>query len=147
MPQLTQIMLGQIQEAFPRVLIWLPWQPKFSFLPVPFFSPCYKFSVGAFDWSNLHQVLLLKERKEWEKVPGSFDFQSKNDMYSLQRTKFPQVSCHTLLLFTLYILSNGQVIHKYAFSYPNTFKSLVILCSNKLILLSYPTWIIRGCSL
>ena len=26
-------MLVQIQEAFPRVLIWLPWQPKFSFLP------------------------------------------------------------------------------------------------------------------
>ena len=47
---------------------------KILFSSVPFFSPCYKFSVGAFDWSNLHQVLLLKERKEWEKVPGSFDF-------------------------------------------------------------------------
>ena len=67
-------MLVQIREAFPRVLIWLPWQPKLSFLPVPFFSPYYKFSVGAFDWSNLHQVLLLKVQKEREIVSGSFDF-------------------------------------------------------------------------
>lgn len=146
MPQLTQTMLVQIQEAFPRVLIWLPWQPKFSFLPVPFFSPCYKFSVGAFDSSNLHQVLLLKERKEWEKVPGSFDFRVRMICIHFKEQNF--LKFHATPSF--FLPYTYFLIVRLSISMPSATQILSSHClyyALTNILLSYPTWIIRGCSL